>query len=148
MHEQRYTSAPWLAVAAGPLLVLFASTVLATEVYRWTDEGGTVNYGTAPPPGVDAETIRADPGSPTGESPDLGRDRDNDADDESVEVEPEEPALSSSECAELEERLVMIESNPAGILVETDDGEVVRMPPEDRDDEMDQIRELLAEHCP
>lgn len=146
----RKTRRPGRAVriAAASVLVLAAGAAAAADVYRWQDDDGTVNYGTSPPPGVEAERVGVDPGEPTGESPDLGdgsapgdeaADADEDADDE--------PALSSEECADLEERLVMIEANPAGILIEDDEGNVTRMAQEDRDAEMEQIREALDEHC-
>lgn len=41
------------------VLALFAGTV-AAEVYRWIDRNGVVNYGSAPPAGVNASLIDTD----------------------------------------------------------------------------------------
>ncbi len=48
----------WLAILCLPLL-------MGTEVYRWVDENGVVNYTQLSPPGTNAQLIRTRPGRPS-----------------------------------------------------------------------------------
>jgi hypothetical protein len=54
------------------LLLIFATASVHAAMYRWTDASGNVQYGEYPPPGSQAERIKAGPApksAPAGKSP-------------------------------------------------------------------------------
>ena len=55
------------------LFILLAATATArAQIYRWTDEQGKVHYGSQPPPGQKADSVKQQStGNPT--SPDMQR---------------------------------------------------------------------------
>lgn len=43
------------------IVLLTASAIAAAQIYRWTDEQGRVHYGSQPPPGQKAESVKQQP---------------------------------------------------------------------------------------
>lgn len=142
------------SVASVVLVLLAVANPAATaDVYRWTDDDGNVHYGAQPPAGSDARPVDLDTAPAAAQadedSPATARER-----VESDRDPPAEPAagtapppLSADVCERLEDDLLMLESNPAGILVQDDEGSVRRMPQEEREQRMDEIRDRLDNRC-
>ncbi len=55
---QPIQKASWLLIAVIISSLVFSSGSMAEEFYRWTEEDGTLHYGSTPPQGVKAERVK------------------------------------------------------------------------------------------
>jgi hypothetical protein len=84
------------------LIVLLAVGNVEAQIYRWTDEQGRVHYGSQPPPGQKAESVKPSGDYPT--SPERQREATERADRERQEME------RRSQCQNFERNLQQAQS--------------------------------------
>jgi len=152
------TRAGGLLIAVVLLLGPWGAESRAETVYRWTDADGIVHYGSAPPPGAEAERIdltTPDPGpsAPTGEGASATDGGESAAADATTDDATAEPAaaqpqpLTAEQCEQLEHNRMLLESQPGGLLIEGEDGEPRRMPNDERERRLEETEAMLDEHC-
>lgn len=145
------------------LAFLAGNSALATEIYSWTDENGTVHFSSTKPVDTEAETINVDPGKGgvSYSRPDAGP-VSNDGDvaepamtaaeqrrqdiASSREAQQQNEALIAEECGKHEKRLVEME--PARRVYYWDEnGRQVRMNDDERVALIQESRDFVAENC-
>ncbi|AQZ93564.1 hypothetical protein BVH74_01760 [Halopseudomonas phragmitis] len=133
-------------------LSLLCSSAMATQMYRWTDDRGQVQFGqqppadrayqridikSPPPPGGELRT----PAPPVATDPELERQHNEDQ-----QAARARQAQRERECAELRDNLQTLLDNPR--LRRTDaSGELVRVTEEERQAAIERTRSDLREYC-
>ena len=137
------------------LALALAAPVAASDIYRWRDDDGNVNYGANPPRGVDAERVDVRASRPA-----SGGDREAESSDEEESsgeeasgdgqepVEPEQDtAFQEEQCEAVRENLATLESGGTNRRFRNPDGEVVRYSEEELEQEVERLEALLEEQC-
>ena len=142
------------------LLVLGISSnmVLAKEeIYRWVDKDGVVHFSNRADATADAEPvdIRKSPeyspvepqqsSDPAGQSPSYAQQRRDERSQKKKEM-AERRAELDKECALNRELLAKLEPMPR-VLVEKEDGTVVRMDDNDRIEQVNKSKDFIAKNC-
>lgn len=168
MKQQQHRTIVFLLTCMTSLLVVIASaSVIATEVYKWTDANGIVNYADRPPDGQKAQTINVrDTHLPGNTQPDAARDAvvmDNadgqetsppqsaaDARREKIAKDRKERRVSRAEmdrkCAIHRQRLATMEPSTR-VMYRAENGEVVRMDDDVRLAQVEESKAFIAENC-
>lgn len=139
-------------LAAFMTLLAVATTAMADEqVYKWTDDVGRVHYGAAPPPGLTAERIRIDTGSP---APTRAAEEATAATGEveqkktaAAQPAPAKAAATPEQCEIARGNLETLQQGGADRRFRKPDGTVIRFTPEELKARIDESRAFLDEHC-
>ena len=87
------------------IVLLVASGTAAAQIYRWTDEQGRVHYGSQPPPGQKADSVKQQGGDATPQDMQRRqREASDRADRDRQELE------RHNQCQEFESRLRQVQS--------------------------------------
>jgi hypothetical protein len=152
-----------LSVLVVTVSVLAWNAALATEIYSWTDENGTVHFSSTKPSDTEAETINVDPGKggvsysqpdagPAIDEGDVAEPAMTSAEQRrhdiasSREAQQQRDASIAEECGKHEKRLVEME--PARRVYYWDEnGRQVRMNDDERVALIKESRDFVAENC-
>lgn len=153
-----------------PALVLGVAlaTSAGAEIYRWTDDSGQVHYGGNPPANVDAEVVDNPAREPAGESGNNGTRAEADeaeggsgdegADDGTAEQDDdnseqadsnadEEDNAQLAEACDTARQNAEVFGDESVRRVRTEDGEVERITPEQREQRLEEAQSFIDEHC-
>lgn len=175
-QQQHYKTVVLLTCTMALLASAVNLSVIAAEVYSWTDENGNLHYGDRPPEGKNAQVIsirEAPLLSPTESDPAAGdsqADAVSDAeigdDSDGQEAGPtqsvadarrekiakarkerrEAQAEMDSICASHRQRLARVEPNRR-VFIEDESGQTVRMDDDKRIALVEESRDFIAENC-
>lgn len=153
-----------------PALVLGVAlaTSAGAEIYRWTDDSGQVHYGGNPPANVDTEVVDNPAREPAGESGNNetraeadeaeGGSGDEGADDGAAEQDDdnseqadsnadEEDNAQLAEACDTARQNAEVFGDESVRRVRTEDGEVERITPEQREQRLEEAQSFIDEHC-
>lgn len=137
--------------------LVFSVPAHAAEIYKWIDEDGVTHYGQEPPPSADAKRVGVD--SPpdeevererqemedTGEELEANREARREAEREERRS-AEEREQRERRCADLRESLKKLTENRR-LLVPDGEGDVRRLPEEERQERVAERRRQIEENC-
>ena len=133
-------------------LCLLSSVAAAEQMYRWIDDQGVPQFGQQPPEGTTYQRIDVSSPPPPGGTlrapaplPEKTTTKAPLEEDESIS-DTALAAKRAEQCAKIRSNLQTMERNPR-LSKTTDDGEIVRIGEEERQEMMDQARADLAEFC-
>jgi hypothetical protein len=143
---------------------MFAPQVGATSVYKWVDEKGVTQYSTTPPPGMPAQTIKAEPNkqvAPEKVASDTGKDNKGAAEgipgETTAQTSPEgkrpddpqraeQKAIGEKVCQELRDNLERMQRYTR--LYEKDaQGEITWLTEEQRQQRIEETQQQIKEFC-
>ena len=143
-------------------VILLPASLLAGEIYRWTDEAGNTHYSENPPPDVDARPMSIQTRSPKPENisqepaqepdrrqqqsaPDSGDESESAASDQEQKDQEAIERLRQRNCEKAKEALKMLEQN-ARVQVE-ENGERRYLSPEEKEAERKRYEKAREENC-
>lgn len=137
--------------------LLLMSTSSFGEMYKWVDEKGQTHYSQQAPKGHQAEIIKAPP--PPAIDPNVAQQEIDtliEKQDGSFEANEKERQRIAEEAAEQKKikeycrinknNLQQLQDNPGRKLLDHEDN-IIRLTEEERQQEMTDIRNSIAEHC-
>ncbi|MCS3902955.1 molecular chaperone DnaK (HSP70) [Methylohalomonas lacus] len=137
-------------------LLMLNTPVLATNMYKWTDEEGNVHYTQNPPP-EDAQGVRMDP--PADVDTEQAREelqrkqekleameQQREQAREEAEKEQERAALYEKNCRLARERLQRLE-NSGMVRAIDEDGNMSRIGPEEQAERINEVKEKVKKYC-
>ncbi|SEO60104.1 DUF4124 domain-containing protein [Aquisalimonas asiatica] len=135
-------------------LALLVATTASAGIYQWTDDDGHVHFGENPPPEVDAERLDGAPG-PASQPEEPATDDDQadsgPSDEPAVEEESgadeEQPEGVLAEACEDARHNAEVYADESVRRVQTEDGDVQILEPEEREARLDEAQTFLDEHC-
>ncbi|MDX1459837.1 MAG: DUF4124 domain-containing protein [Xanthomonadales bacterium] len=149
-------------------LVLTAPAAASGQIYRWVDDNGTVHFSHIVPDGVNAvpvgvrpntvDTVSSAPRSQanppaTAETPEGSEASEMTPAEqrrarwaEQRQEQAEERARRQRECALMRRQKEFLEPSPR-VMIEDDEGNVTRLPDEERLAGLREANAFLAEHC-
>jgi hypothetical protein len=140
-------------------IALTSTIVLAEEkVYRWVDENGIVHFGDQPDSNADAEVVKLEKSPPSSATaPEPPSDSVANQEPSYAQQQRDERAIRKKEAAEkrketsakCEYHLQMISKlEPmTRVIIEEEDGSVVRMDDNDRLEELGKSKDFISENC-
>ncbi|MDN3519682.1 DUF4124 domain-containing protein [Aquisalimonas lutea] len=150
------------------LLGVALATSAGAEIYRWTDDSGQVHYGGNPPANVDAEVVdnparepagqggEDEPPAETAEAKDGSGDEAADGDASGQDGDSGEQAGSNAEgesnpqlaeACDTARQNAEVFGDESVRRVRTEDGEVERITPEQREQRLQEAQAFIEEHC-
>ena len=141
-----------------PLIALFtlicAAASVAQQVYRWTDEDGTVHFSATPPPGVEAPPAMQAP-VPTynniSVAPASAPATADEQDPAEAIAEPEPEPVSTidmARCQQVREDLMRFGDNPRLVSVDPETGERTVLSFEQREAAIQELMAIRDRVCP
>ncbi|MFV8833468.1 DUF4124 domain-containing protein [Aquisalimonas sp. APHAB1-3] len=135
------------------LAMLLAATTNA-DIYQWTDDDGNVHFGETPPANAEAERLDHAPG-PASRPDDTAAEDDQTGSGPPEEPAPdEEPAADDdqadgvlAEACEDARHNAEVYADESVRRVQTEDGDVQVLEPEQREARLEEARAFLDEHC-
>lgn len=136
------------------IITLIPASLLASEVYRWTDDAGNTHYSEDPPSGVDAEPVdiqTSSPSTPDAAPSETETEEESEQENEEGASEEERPDKEAVEearrrnCENARKALETLQQN-ARVQVE-DDGERRYLSPEEKEAEEERYKELRDDNC-
>lgn len=133
-------------------LTLFSSTLMATQMYRWVDDNGVVQFGQNPPADRAYESVqqRAAPAiSGQLRQPEVtpeADERQRETSQQDMAAQREREAKREAECQQLQQRLQTLQENPR-LRFTNDAGELEVMGEDRRQQLIKETREDLATYC-
>lgn len=129
----------------------------ASEVYKWVDEDGVTHYSQEPPPAADATRVDVDAPpeaeierereemEETGERLEKNREQRREA-EQAAEQEARDSERREQRCADLRASLEQLTENRR-LLVPDGEGDVRRLPEEERQERVAERRRQIAANC-
>jgi len=136
-----------IALASAPLLA-------DTTIHKWVDANGVTHFGAEPPKNVKAEEVKPRVYLPSAPAPaqekasatstdDKPKDTTAEKPKEMVTISPEQIA---AQCKDAQSRLQQLESSPR-LMTRTSDGQMQRVPEEERQKMIEAERVRVKEYC-
>jgi len=131
-----------IALASAPLLA-------DTTIHKWVDANGVTHFGAEPPKNVKSEEVKPRVYAPSTPAPsetkaeDKPKDATTEKPKEMVTVSPEQIA---AQCKDAQSRLQQLEASPR-LMTRAADGQMQRVPEEERQKMMDSERARIKEFC-
>ena len=140
-------------ILSSSLLLALAAPAMAGSIYKWVDAQGTTHFGAQPPQGVSAERINPivpQPSSPsearTAELKERNSDKQSQIDaDVKAKVAADQEQVEKY-CLQMRTNLAQLLHNPR-ISVEEENGELRRIPEEERQAKIAEAQKGISEHC-
>ncbi|MCY1394038.1 hypothetical protein D9M71_89520 [compost metagenome] len=148
----------------GSLLLAMTTPAMAAQVYKWVDDKGITHFGSHPPEGTPAASIStstsqpksgfplppppkapapASPKAPVAPSPD---DQQKTVDEKVKRDIAQQEAERGKYCAGLRTNLSQLKNNPR-VRVQEENGEMRRLPEEERQQRITQTEQAIRENC-
>ncbi len=136
-----------VALACSPLMA-------DTNIYKWVDANGVTHFGAQPPANVKTEEVQPRvyaPAAPTQSAEKPSNAKSEPSAKEAATNKPKEMLTISAEqiaaqCNDAQKRLQQLESNPR-LMTRTADGQMQRVPEEERQKMMETERARVKEYC-
>lgn len=153
----RITVAKMPALCGLAVGLALAAPLQADEIYKWVDEDGVTHYSQQPPPSGDAARVGVDKRpdeevererqemQETGEQLEAQREERREA-DQQARKEAGEREEREQRCADLRSSLKKLTENRR-LLVPDGDGDVRRLPEEERQERVAERRRQIEEEC-
>lgn len=140
-------------ILSSSLLLALAAPAMAGSIYKWVDAQGTTHFGAQPPQGVAAERINPivpQPSSPSEASKADPKEQNSDKQSK-INAEVKEQVAADQEaveayCLRMRTNLAQLLHNPR-ISVEEENGELRRIPEEERQAKIAEAQKGISEHC-
>lgn len=149
----------FMTVLIAILTLAPTQTVAEEEIYRWVDKDGVVHFGNRPEGHEDAEVVNIapTPGDNPKADPVSSPVFDSDPEptyaqklrDERAQARKEaaqKQAVIDAQCETARERVATLEPFPR-VIIEKEDGSVVRMDDNDRLEKLAESKAFVAENC-
>lgn len=144
-------------ILLGSLMLALSAPAMAAQVYKWVDAQGVTHFGAQPPEGAKASSVNtsvAPPPSPSGfplppkpapAAPAI--DEKQKAADEKVKQQvAQQEAERMKYCDTLRTNLAQLKNNPR-VRIADDNGEIRRIPEEERQQRITQTEQDLQKNC-
>lgn len=135
------------------LAMLLAATASAS-IYQWTDDDGQVHFGENPPADADAERLDGAPrpASPPEEADSADEDdgttaAEEPAPEDDVAADDDQPEGVLAEACEDARHNAEVYADESVRRVQTEDGDVQILEPEEREERLEEAQAFLEEHC-
>ncbi|MFZ6050214.1 DUF4124 domain-containing protein [Pseudomonas sp. CR3202] len=147
-------------ILAGSLLLVMASSAMASQVYKWVDAQGITHFGAQPPEGQAATTVNTSIPKPRPSLPRLDSEQpkpeaslpknepmgDQKAIDEKVKAKvASQEAERRKYCETIRTNLAQLQNNPR--LRTEENGEVRRLKEEERQSRIKDAEKAIRENC-
>jgi hypothetical protein len=136
-----------IALASAPLMA-------DTTIHKWVDANGVTHFGAEPPKNVKAEEVKPriySPSTPASTSEKAVETKVEDKPKDATTDKPKEMLTISAEqiaaqCKDAQSRLQQLESSPR-LMTRTADGQMQRVPEEERQKMIEAERVRVKEYC-
>jgi len=137
------------------LLLVCSASASAQQIYRWVDEKGSVHFGAQPPPGVDAQPIKAkapSPGSVVAPAPNnKAKGGVMDAKQQEIELQVQNEVMEQEAerkmfCEQTRTNLAQLRNNPRLSYVD-EEGKTHILSDEERQERLDDAEQSVKEFC-
>lgn len=133
-----------IALASAPLLA-------DTTIHKWVDANGVTHFGAEPPKNVKAEEVKPRVYAPSTPAPAPSETQADDKPKDATTDKPKEMVTISAEqiaaqCKDAQSRLQQLESSPR-LMTRTADGQMQRVPEEERQKMIEAERVRVKEYC-
>ncbi len=140
-------------ILSSSLLLALAAPAMAGSIYKWVDAQGTTHFGAQPPQGASAERINPivpQPSSPSEASTAEPKERNSDKQSQ-IDADVKAKVAADQEqvekyCLQMRTNLAQLLHNPR-ISVEEENGELRRIPEEERQAKIAEAQKGISEHC-
>jgi hypothetical protein len=140
----------------GALMFALSAPLMAAQVYKWVDAQGVTHFGAQPPQGAEAATVDTKVAPPPSGFPLPPRpapapapsasDKQKAADEKVRQEVAQQEAERARYCDTLRTNLAQLKNNPR-VRVADDDGEMRRIPEEERQARITQTEQDLQKNC-
>ncbi|AMO78749.1 protein of unknown function [Pseudomonas citronellolis] len=143
-------------IVMGALMFALSAPLMAAQVYKWVDAQGVTHFGAQPPQGAEAATVDTKVAPPPSGFPLPPRpapapapsasDKQKAADEKVRQEVAQQEAERARYCDTLRTNLAQLKNNPR-VRVADDDGEMRRIPEEERQARITQTEQDLQKNC-
>ncbi|KAF1070104.1 MAG: hypothetical protein GAK45_00902 [Pseudomonas citronellolis] len=144
-------------IVLGSLLLALCSPVMAAKVYKWVDAQGITHFGEQPPTGIDATSVNTNSAQPPASGFPLppkavpaplpsADDKQKAVDDKVRQQVAQQEADRAKYCDSLRNNLAQLKNNPR-VRIADDNGELRRIPEEERQGRITQTEQDLQKNC-
>ncbi|MED5612009.1 DUF4124 domain-containing protein [Pseudomonas sp. JH-2] len=143
-------------IVMGALMFALSAPLMAAQVYKWVDAQGVTHFGAQPPQGTEAATVDTKvapppsgfplPPKPAPAAAPSASDKQKAADEKVRQEVAKQEAERARYCDTLRTNLAQLKNNPR-VRVADDDGEMRRIPEEERQARITQTEQDLQKNC-
>ncbi|MDF3931994.1 DUF4124 domain-containing protein [Pseudomonas citronellolis] len=144
-------------ILTGALMFALSAPLMAAQVYKWVDAQGVTHFGAQPPQGTTATSVDTKVAQPPSGFPlppkaaaaalePSAADKQKAADEKVREQVAQQEAERVRYCDTLRTNLAQLKNNPR-VRVSGDDGEMRRIPEEERQARITQTEQDLQKNC-
>lgn len=144
----------FLAAFACSIALASAPLMADTTIHKWVDANGVTHFGAEPPKNVKAEEVKPRvyaPSTPAPTPEKAAAPKTEDKPKDATAEKPKEmlttsPEQIAAQCKDAQSRLQQLESSPR-LMTRAEDGQMQRVPEEERQKMMESERARIKEYC-